>query len=87
MILIGENTNGVLDYGATRPVRLPAGDRTGDLPQAAEQLLNVVGMGDGRVGPVMGFDGEDSRSLDLYEFRDGFVLARMRLLQTIGVGE
>lgn len=60
---------------------------TFDFPPAAERLLNVVDLGDGRVGLVMEFNGEDSRSIHLYEYRDGVGISGMRLLHSIGVAE
>jgi hypothetical protein len=50
-------------------------------------LLNVVDLGGGRTGVIVGMSGNDSSSLDLVEYRDGADLGHMRTLQSIGAGE
>jgi hypothetical protein len=50
-------------------------------------LRNVVGLGDGRTGMIVAVFGEDSRSLQLVEYRDGASLAQMPHLHEISAGE
>jgi hypothetical protein len=50
-------------------------------------LLNVVDLGGGRTGVIVGMSGNDSSSLDLVEYRDGADLGHMCTLQSIGAGE
>jgi hypothetical protein len=52
-----------------------------------ENLLNAVNLGGGRTGIVVNVQGEDSRAIELREYRDGVTLTGMRLLNDIGVGE
>jgi len=58
-------------------------DGLGVLPD----LYNVVDLGGGRTGIIVGRSGEDSNSTDLLEYRDGLDLRQMRILQPIGAGE
>ena len=57
------------------------------MPKDLPELLNVVDLGDGRVGLIVNLIGTDGRSLLLYEYRDGATLAEMRVLQSISAGE
>jgi len=50
-------------------------------------LLNVVNLGGGKTGIIVGISGEDSGSLGLFEYRDGTSLRDMVLLHAIGSGE
>jgi len=50
-------------------------------------LLNVVNLGGGKTGIIVGISGEDSGSLGLFEYRDGTSLRGMASLQSIGSGE
>jgi hypothetical protein len=61
-------------------------DRTPDLYQLP-RILNVVDLGAGRTGMIVGESGEDSSATVLVEYRDGANVAHMRVLQSIGAGE
>jgi hypothetical protein len=50
-------------------------------------LCNVVDLGRGRTGIIVGRSGEDDNSTDLLEYRDGVDLKQMRILQSIAAGE
>jgi len=50
-------------------------------------LYNVVDLGEGRTGIIVGRSGEDSNSTDLVEYRDGVDLRQMNILQSIAAGE
>jgi len=52
-----------------------------------ENLLNVVDLGNGKTGIIVYIEGEDSRAIELLEYRDGMTLRQMRVLQTIAAGE
>jgi hypothetical protein len=58
-------------------------DGLGVLPD----LYNVVDLGGGRTGIIVGRSGEDDNSTVLLEYRDGVDLRQMRILQSIGAGE
>ena len=57
------------------------------LESALPTLLNVVDLGGGKTGMIIGSNGEDGSSTDLLEYRDGVDLRHMRMLQSIGAGE
>lgn len=57
------------------------------LSSVLPDLLNVVNLGGGKTGIIVGISGEDSGSLGLFEYRDGAGLRDMSLLQSIGAGE
>ncbi len=50
-------------------------------------LLNVVDLGAGRAGIMVEVEGDDSRELDLADYRDGASTESMQVLHSIGVGE
>ncbi len=50
-------------------------------------LINVVDLGDGKIGIIAETNGLDDHSLDLVEYREGVSLRDMRRLQSIGSGE
>jgi hypothetical protein len=58
-------------------------DGLGVLPD----LYNVIDLGGGRTGIIVGRSGEDDNSTALLEYRDGVDLGQMRILQSIGAGE
>lgn len=57
-----------------------------DTPQLP-RLLNVVDLGRGRTGVIVEIKGEFMWEFALYEYRDGLGLRKMRLLQSIAVGD
>jgi hypothetical protein len=57
------------------------------LASVLPDLLNVVDLGGGKTGIIVGISGEDSGSLNLAEYRDGASLREMRSLHSIGAGE
>lgn len=57
-----------------------------DTPQLP-RLLNVVDLGRGRTGVIVEIKGEYMWEFALYEYRDGLDFRKMRLLQTMGVGD
>ena len=57
-----------------------------DTPQLP-RLLNVVDLGRGRTGVIVEIKGEFMWEFALYEYRDGFDLRKMRLLQSMAVGD
>lgn len=61
-------------------------DRNPDLYQLP-RILNVVELGRGRTGMIVGKSGEDSSATVLVEYRDGADVAHMRVLQSIGARE
>jgi hypothetical protein len=58
-----------------------------DFQSELPRLLNVLDLGGGRTGLVVGIQGEDSRALELVEYRDGADLGHMHRFQWIGEGE
>ena len=61
--------------------------RYGDIHDGLPELLNVVDLGNGRTGIIVESFGEDSRALNLFEYRDGITLFDMDVIQSIGTGE
>jgi hypothetical protein len=57
------------------------------LASVLPDLLNVVDLGLGKTGIIIGISGEDGGSLDLVEYHDGMNLSQMLTLQSIGAGE
>lgn len=57
-----------------------------DTPQLP-RLLNVVDLGRGRTGVIVETKGQYLWEFGLYEYRDGIGLRKMRVLQTMGVGD
>ena len=57
-----------------------------DTPQLF-RLLNVVNLGRGRTGVIVETKGQYLWEFGLYEYRDGLTLRKMRVLQTMGVGD
>ena len=55
----------------------------GGLPE----LLNVVDLGDGKIGLIVSITGADSNSTNLVQYHDGANLRDMKVLQSISVGE
>jgi hypothetical protein len=55
----------------------------GDEPE----LLNVLDLGDGMAGVILSISRGESVETDLFEYRDGVDLKRMRILQSIAFGE
>lgn len=51
-----------------------------------EDLLNAVSLGSGRTGIVIYVEGEDSRGIELREYKDGVALKGMRLLNDVSAG-
>jgi hypothetical protein len=51
------------------------------------RILNVVDLSGGKTGIILARGGEDSRSTDLVEYRDGLDAAHMRTLQSISAAE
>jgi hypothetical protein len=51
------------------------------------RLLNVVDLGRGRTGVIVEIKGQYLWEFALYEYRDGFDLRKMRLLQIMSVGD
>jgi len=58
-----------------------------DFASVLPNLLNVVDLGSGKTGIIIGINGDDSTALNLVEYRDGVDLRQMQVLQTIGAGE
>jgi hypothetical protein len=52
-----------------------------------ESVLNVVDLGNGRTGIIVFLEGEDSRGIQLMEYKDGAAVKEMPVLQTISFGE
>jgi hypothetical protein len=57
-----------------------------DTPQLP-RLLNVVDLGRGRTGVIVETKGQYLWEFGLYEYRDGIGLRKMRVLQSMGVGD
>ena len=54
---------------------------------ALPQLLNVIDLGGGRTAIIVSSEGDDGRSLDLLEYRDGLSLRHMPSLDSVNCGE
>ena len=59
----------------------------GGMNDGLPDLLNVVGLKNGKTGIILDIPGEDSTDLVLAEYQDGLNAQKMSVIQSIGAGE
>jgi len=59
----------------------------GDINDGVPDLLNVVGLKNGKTGIILHIRGEDNSELKLVDYQDGTNVQKMRVIQSIGAGE
>jgi len=59
----------------------------GGINDGVPDLLNVVGLQNGKTGIILHIRGEDSAELSLVDYQDGINVKKMPVIQSIGAGE